>query len=150
MKICIKIVMQIFQVALLSKVKYYWTVIYLNRASLLWKITTLAFENEGRPLPFFRVPSPARLKWTNQVWYNLWHGWWYACKYTLQTHTINNGEANLYVWGIHRDLFLITVHINLFHVYTHNLFHNMSLSFLFDTFYCKLHITQCRKVPYCC
>lgn len=41
------------EVTLLSKVKHYWTVIYLNRASLLWMITTLAFENEGRPLHFF-------------------------------------------------------------------------------------------------
>lgn len=50
-KICVKIFQ--FQVTLLSKVKNSWTVIYLNRGSLLWMITTLAFENEGRPLSFF-------------------------------------------------------------------------------------------------
>lgn len=145
---CVKI-FQIEAVTLLSKVKNSWRVIYLNRGSLLWMITTLAFENEGRPLPFFECRplqgwnEPTRCDTICDA-----HDDMHANTFFKQT--INNGEANLYVLGIHRDLFLITVHINLFHVYTHNLFHNMSLSFLFDTFYCKLHITQCRKVPYCC
>lgn len=136
-------IFQFEEVPLLSKVKNCWKLIYLNRGSLLWMITSLEFENEGRSLfcfvscPLQGCDEPTRCDTICDADDDM-----HAT--TFFKRTINNGEANLYVLGIH---------INLFHVHTHNLFHNMSFFFLlllFDTFYCKLHITQCRKVLYCC